>query len=125
MQERYPVLRLAGTAKFRSDHGVPDGSTNHRAAGWLVTFQSSKSLSQSPNEVQVSHQRPQKRASSCPSSLQMVIVVDTNMLVKVPIRALRYPELLGRQDPTSHSQQRQCGHQSSSRPREGTSRPIA
>jgi hypothetical protein len=82
------VLRLAGTATFRSDPGVPDGSTNHRAEGWLVTFQSSKSLSQSPNEVQVSHQRPQKRrASSFPSSPRMVILVNTNMLVKVPIRA--------------------------------------
>jgi hypothetical protein len=120
------VLRLAGTAKFSNDPGVPNGSTNHRSAGWLVTFQSSKSLSQSPNEVRVSHQRPQKRrASSISSPLPMVIVVDTNMLVKVAIRALRCPGLPGRQDPTSHSQQLQYGHQSSSRPREGTGRPIA
>jgi hypothetical protein len=76
-QERYPVLRLGGTAKFRNDPVVPDGSTNHHSAGWLVTSQSPKSLSQSPDEVQVSHQRPQKRrASSIPSSLPMVIVVD-------------------------------------------------
>jgi hypothetical protein len=82
------VLRLAVTAKFCHDPVVPDDSTNHRSAGWLVTSQSSKSLSQSPNEVRVSHQRPQKRCASLfPSSLPMVIVVDKNMLVKVPTRA--------------------------------------
>jgi hypothetical protein len=82
------VLRLAGTAKFGIDPRVPDGSTSHRAAGWLVTFQSSKCLSQNPDEVRVSYQRPQKRrASSFPSSLPMVIVVNTDILVQDPIRA--------------------------------------
>jgi hypothetical protein len=45
------MLRLSETAKFHTDLEVPVGSTNLRSAGWFVTSQSSKSLSQSSNEA--------------------------------------------------------------------------
>lgn len=72
------------TAKFCNGSALLAGSSIHRSVGWVNPSQSKKSLSRSPNEVQVPRQKlPKHRASL--TTVAMVVYHYTP--VKVPILA--------------------------------------